>query len=213
MVHRKSPSRGARAIHSSSSISIALLPTCPACRWIDNTAISYRATRWSISWKPSPANSICQYSSRPRCSSYRVRNHTRANHGGLTPQKGAFEADHVVVATGREKYPHIPDWPGRSDFNGEILHAAALGDISRYAGRDIMVIGAGNSGTDILNHLSRVATGKVWVSLRHGPTIMPTRLFGFPMHRLARLFALLPLPTLDAALALTQRLVYGNLSR
>lgn len=127
--------------------------------------------------------------------------------------KGAFEADHVVVATGREKYPHIPDWPGRSDFNGEIIHAAALGDISRFAGRDIMVIGAGNSGTDALNHLSRIATGKVWVSLRHGPTIMPTRLLGFPMHRLARLFALLPLPTLDAALALTQRLVYGNLSR
>lgn len=127
--------------------------------------------------------------------------------------KGLFEADHVVVATGREKLPHLPDWPGRDAFSGEILHAAALGDISRYAGRDILVVGAGNSGTDVLNHLSRVATGKVWVSLRHGPTIMPTRLFGFPMHRLARLFALLPLPVLDAALALTQRLVYGNLSR
>jgi len=127
--------------------------------------------------------------------------------------EGSFEADHVVVATGREKYPHLPDWPGRDSFSGEILHAAALGDISRYAGRDILVIGAGNSGTDVLNHLSRVATGKVWVSLRHGPTIMPTRLFGFPMHRLARLFALLPLPVLDAALALTQRLVYGDLSR
>ncbi|MCG8383749.1 MAG: NAD(P)/FAD-dependent oxidoreductase [Gammaproteobacteria bacterium] len=126
--------------------------------------------------------------------------------------KGAFEADHVVVATGREKHPHLPNWPGRNNFNGEILHAAELGDISRFAGRDVLVIGAGNSGTDVLNHLSRVATGRVWVSLRHGPTIMPTRLFGFPMHRLARLFALLPLPVLDAALALTQRLVYGNLS-
>jgi cation diffusion facilitator CzcD-associated flavoprotein CzcO len=127
--------------------------------------------------------------------------------------RGLFEAEHVVIATGREKYPDLPDWPGRDSFNGEILHAADLGDITRYIGRDVLVIGAGNSGTDVLNHLSRVDTGKVWVSLRHGPTIMPTRLLGFPMHRLARLFAMLPLPILDGALALTQLLVYGDLSR
>ena len=131
----------------------------------------------------------------------------------IETNQGTYEADHLVIATGREKYPHLPDWPGRDSFNGEILHAADLGDIKRYAGRDILVIGAGNSGTDVLNHLSRVSTGKVWVSLRNGPTIMPTRLFGFPMHRLARLFAMLPLPILDAALALTQRLVYGGLLR
>ena len=80
-----------------------------------------------------------------------------------------------------EKYPHLPDWPGRDSFNGKILHAAALGDIRPYARRDILVIGAGNSGTDVLNHLSRIATGKVWVSLRHGSTIMPTRLFGYTL--------------------------------
>lgn len=136
-----------------------------------------------------------------------------ANQWRIETSQGLFEADHVVIATGREKYPHIPDWPGRDSFNGEILHAADLGDIKRYAGRDILVIGAGNSGTDVLNHLSRIDTGKVWVSLRHGPTIMPTRLFGFPMHRLARQFAMLPLPVLDSALSLTQRLVYGNLVR
>ncbi len=131
----------------------------------------------------------------------------------IETNQGLFEADHVVIATGREKYPYLPDWPGRDSFNGEILHAADLGNIKRYAGRKILVVGAGNSGTDVLNHLSRVNTSKVWVSLRHGPTIMPTRLFGFPMHRLARLFAMLPLPVLDRALSLTQRLVYGNLTR
>ncbi|MES9944226.1 MAG: NAD(P)/FAD-dependent oxidoreductase [Candidatus Thiodiazotropha sp.] len=130
----------------------------------------------------------------------------------IETSKDTFEADHVVVATGREKIPYIPDWPGRESFKGEILPAAELGNLNHYVGRNILVIGAGNSGTDVLNHLSRVQTGRVWVSLRHGPAIMPTRVFGFPMHRLARLFAMLPLPILDAALALTQRLVYGDLS-
>lgn len=108
-----------------------------------------------------------------------------ANLWRIETTQGSLEADRVMIATGRENHPHLPDWPGRNSFNGEILHAADLGDIKRYAGRDILVIGSGNSGTDVLNHLSRVDTGKVWVSLRHGPTIMPTRLFGFPMHRLA----------------------------
>ncbi|UTW04145.1 NAD(P)/FAD-dependent oxidoreductase [Amphritea atlantica] len=137
----------------------------------------------------------------------------QGEHWRVDTNKGSLESNHIVVATGREKIPYIPDWPERDTYSGEILHAAALGDIARYAERDILVVGAGNSGTDVLNHLSRIPTGKVWVSLRHGPTIMPTRLFGFPMHRLAKLFTLLPLPVLDAALALTQRLVYGKLSR
>jgi len=137
----------------------------------------------------------------------------RADRWRIETNQGPFEADHIVVATGREKHPHIPDWPGRDSFKGEILHAAALGDLARYAGRNVVVIGAGNSGTDVLNHLSRVATGEVWVSLRHGPTIMPTRLLGFPTHRLARMFAMLPLPILDAMLALTERIAFGNLSR
>ena len=136
----------------------------------------------------------------------------KSNLWQIETTQGLFKADHVIIASGREKYPHLPDWPGRDSFNGEILHSANLGNIKRYAGRNILVVGAGNSGTDVLNHLSRIGTGKVWVSLRHGPTIMPTRLFGFPMHRLARQFAMLPLPLLDAMLTLTQRLVYGNLS-
>ncbi|WP_442871430.1 NAD(P)-binding domain-containing protein [Candidatus Thiodiazotropha sp. CDECU1] len=32
----------------------------------------------------------------------------------IETSKDTFEADHVVVATGREKIPYIPDWPGCS---------------------------------------------------------------------------------------------------
>ena len=131
----------------------------------------------------------------------------------LETDKGALEAMHVIVTTGREKIPHVPDWPGRSDFDGDILHLADLGDIGRFSRRRILVIGAGNSGSDVLNHLAGIDTADVWISLRHGPAIIPARLFGFPMHRLARLFEQVPGRLLDRMLSLTQRLVFGDLSQ
>ncbi len=127
--------------------------------------------------------------------------------------RGLYRTRHLIIATGREKIPHIPDWPGRDSFRGEIVHSADLGDIRRYLRRKVLVIGAGNSGTDVLNHLAARAGCKVLVSMRHGPAVMPTWVFGFPMHRLAGVLALIPLRPLDALLRMTQRLFYGNLSR
>jgi len=125
----------------------------------------------------------------------------------------SYRCSHVVIATGRDRLAHIPDWPGRDGFTGEISHAADLGEITRFDGKRVLVVGAGNSGTDVLNHLSRHAPGEVLVSVRHGPAIVPTWVFGFPLHRLARVFAALPSALLDPAFRLTQRLFLGNLTR
>ena len=124
-----------------------------------------------------------------------------------------YDCAHVVVASGRDRVPHIPDWPGRDLYEGEVLHAADLGDVSRFDGKRVLVIGAGNSGTDALNHLSRHKPARVWVSVRHGPAMVPARVFGFPLHRLARLFAAMPPALLDPAFRLTKRLFLGNLKR
>lgn len=129
-----------------------------------------------------------------------------------TPDRD-YACAHVVIATGRTRVPHIPDWPGRERFTGEILHAAELGDVARFNGKDVLVVGAGNSGSDALNHLARHAPTQVWISVRHGPAVVPTRVFGFPLHRLARVFAALPAAVLDPAFRLTQRLFLGNLER
>ncbi len=126
---------------------------------------------------------------------------------------GTFYAAHVVFATGRDSVPHIPDWPGLASFEGEVLHAAALGDVARFDGKRVLVVGAGNSGSDVLNHLARHHPAEVVVSVRHGPAIVPSHVFGFPLHRAARLFQALPLPIVDRAFALTQRLFFGDLTR
>lgn len=122
-------------------------------------------------------------------------------------------ADHVVIATGRDRVPFVPAWPGLPDFEGRFLHSSAFGEASSYAGRSVLVVGAGNSGFDILNHLARIDTGTVWLSARHGPTLLPKRIGKVAVHRLSPIFEKLPLPILDLALAATQRLAFGDLSK
>ena len=126
---------------------------------------------------------------------------------------GEFHCSDLVVATGRERLKSMPIWPGMDEFGGAVLHSADFADPSEYDGKKVLVIGAGNSGTDILNHLSRSDPAQVWVSVRHGPAILPTRVLGFPLHRLANLFAHLPKWSLDPIFAVMQQVFFGDLRR
>ncbi|WP_244631308.1 SidA/IucD/PvdA family monooxygenase, partial [Aureimonas sp. ME7] len=119
----------------------------------------------------------------------------------------------VVVATGRDAVPIVPRWKGMETFTGQILHAADLGDIQAYRGRSVLVVGGGNSGFDVLNHLSRVDTGPLWLALRRAPGILPKRLGGFAVHRLSPLMASLPTRLVDRLVGWTQRIAFGDLTR
>ncbi len=131
----------------------------------------------------------------------------------ITTDSGHYHARHVVVATGHARIPTIPSWEGRETFGKPIIHAAEFGDLAQYRKKKILVVGAGNSGTDILNHLATIETDQVWVSVRHGPVIFPVRLFGIPMQRLSPLFAVMPVRLADAMLALTETVAFGNLAK
>jgi cation diffusion facilitator CzcD-associated flavoprotein CzcO len=119
----------------------------------------------------------------------------------------------VVVATGFDRVPHTPAWPGRENFAKRLVHAADFGNLAQYRGKNILVVGAGNSGSDILNHLVTIPTGKLWVSVRHGPVVFPQRLWGFPVQRLSPLMALLPVRAVDRMLALTELVAFGRLEK
>jgi cation diffusion facilitator CzcD-associated flavoprotein CzcO len=144
----------------------------------------------------------------------RVRSVSRTSGGWkVDTDRGDYFCTDLIVATGRDRLPVMPSWPGVDRFAQKILHASELGDIERYAGKKVLVIGAGNSGTDVLNHLARIEPAKVWVSIRHGPAILPTRMLGFPLHRLAKVFALFPARLLDPMFKVTAWLAFGDLER
>lgn len=134
-------------------------------------------------------------------------------HWRVDTARGPVFAEEVIVATGRERVAYIPDWPGKATYTGELRSAADLGDVGRYAGKRVLVVGCGTSGSDALNHLARIDTRELLVSVRHGPAVLPTRLCGLPIQLPSPLMMLLPARLLDAMFRLTQRLVFGDLRR
>ncbi|TIV34020.1 MAG: NAD(P)/FAD-dependent oxidoreductase, partial [Mesorhizobium sp.] len=137
----------------------------------------------------------------------------RGDHWLLRTSEGLKAARYVVIATGRDRQPFIPAWTGMDDFSGRIIHSADFGKASDYAGKKVLVVGAGNSGFDALNHLSRVETGQIWLSARNGPSLLPKRIGKIAVHRISPLMANLPTWLADAVMAATQRLVFGDLTK
>lgn len=135
------------------------------------------------------------------------------DHWIVRTSAGSRLARHVVVATGRDREPYTPQWKGMRAFAGRIIHSADFGDARAYAGKKVLVVGAGNSGFDALNHLAGVDTAAVWLSARNGPALLPKRVGKIAVHRLSPLMACLPLRVADAVMAVTQRLVFGDLTK
>ena len=60
---------------------------------------------------------------------------------------------HVVMATGVSGIPNLPDIPTLRNFGGKILHSSQYGDGEAWKGKNVLVIGTGNSGHDIAQDL------------------------------------------------------------
>jgi len=133
-------------------------------------------------------------------------------HWRLVTSSESLHARFVVVATGYDRVPRVPDWPGRDTFTGELLHGSGFRNPGPYRGRDVLVVGAGNTGTEIATRLVDSAA-RVRVSFRTPVNIMPPRFLGLPATLLARINESAPAWLVDRGAFLMQRLVWGDLSQ
>jgi cation diffusion facilitator CzcD-associated flavoprotein CzcO len=90
----------------------------------------------------------------------------------LRTSTGDIDASHVVVTTGYMHTPHIPDWPGKDGFTGELSHSSEYRNPTPYAGKQVMVIGSGSSGMEIAHDLTTSGAAKVWMTVRTPPNVM-----------------------------------------
>lgn len=87
------------------------------------------------------------------------------------------EFDYLFVANGHHSVPRWPKVEGT--FSGEYLHAHDYKTNTPFAGKRVLVIGAGNSGCDCAVETSRVAE-RTDISLRRPTYIIPKFLMGKP---------------------------------
>jgi cation diffusion facilitator CzcD-associated flavoprotein CzcO len=144
----------------------------------------------------------------------RVKRLSRRNGGWAVETAGGdIDARQVVLATGYENEPVIPDWPGRASFAGEMLHSADYRNTDPFKSRRVLVVGPGCSGMEIAHDLATGGAAKVWLSVRTPPTIIGREgPGGLPGEWIG--IALLYLPTrfADAFARFGSRQDFGDLS-
>lgn len=118
----------------------------------------------------------------------------------------------VVVATGFNHTPRIPDWSGRDTFTGELVHAADYRNPAPHAGKDVLVVGVGNTGAEIAVDLVEGGAARVRLAVRTAPHILRRSTAGWPAQGTGILVRRLPVALVDRAGRLLTRLSMPDLA-
>lgn len=118
----------------------------------------------------------------------------------------------VVVATGYNHTPRVPDWSGRDTFTGELLHASEYRNPTRYAGQDVLVVGIGNTGAEIAVDLVEGGASRVRIAVRTVPHIVRRSTAGWPAQATGILVRRLPVRLVDRAGGVMAKLAVPDLS-
>jgi thioredoxin reductase len=79
--------------------------------------------------------------------------------------RGEVSVRGIINATGTWETPYIPEYPGAGRFRGRQLHTKDYRTASEFAGRHVVIVGAGISAIQLLDEISRVTT-TTWVTRR-----------------------------------------------
>jgi putative flavoprotein involved in K+ transport len=130
----------------------------------------------------------------------------------LATPAGELRARYVVVATGYNHTPVLPDWPGRDGFEGKLIHGQDYRNPEPYRGKDVLVVGSGNTGAEIAVDLVEGGAERVRIAVRTPPAISLREANGMPSQVTGLLLRHLPLPIADRLAAGSARMIIGDLS-
>lgn len=141
---------------------------------------------------------------------------TRARRDGrgwlVQTSRGDLRSCVLVIATGYNRVPKVPELPGRERFRGVVVHSAEYKNGDAYRGKRALVVGIGNSGGEIALDLWE-AGAETAIAVRSPVHVVPRDLHGIPA-QVNSLYGVGRLPVAIAdriALAILDRAV-GDLS-
>jgi hypothetical protein len=119
----------------------------------------------------------------------------------------------VIVASGHLWDPRMAAFPG--SFDGEQLHSHHYRAAEPYAGKNVLVVGIGNSAVDIAVDVCKSAQ-RTFLSTRRSAWILPKYIMGRPVDRWSAFFARtlhLPTPVTRTLVRWLSYLVVGDQAR
>jgi putative flavoprotein involved in K+ transport len=127
--------------------------------------------------------------------------------------RGELPARFVVVATGFDHDPNLPDWPGRDGFTGELIHSSVYRNPEPYRDRDVLVVGPGTTGSEVAAYLAKDGAGRVRVACRTPPNLITRKILGSSINISGIVLNHLPVGVGDQLSWMSQRIIFGNLDR
>lgn len=125
---------------------------------------------------------------------------------------GDLTARHVIVATGQQHTPRLPEWPGMHHYQGRLLHSSQYLNATSFRGADVLVVGAGSSGLDIATDLAQGGAARVRVSVRTQPHMLMRASGPLPSHLVELGLMRVPVRLADRLASLLRRCTVGDLS-
>ncbi len=149
---------------------------------------------------------------KPRLSE-EVKSVTRSDSGwNISTSKETFTADHVVVATGVNKVPKMPIWPGQDDYKGKITHSKYYKNPEPYLNQSVLVVGMGNTGAEVALDLANHDVD-VHISVRSPISLVPRDLNGRPVQETAKILAKIPFGLGDWLGSQIRKVYFGNVEK
>jgi putative flavoprotein involved in K+ transport len=130
----------------------------------------------------------------------------------LDTSQGQVRAEKVIVATGYNGRPFVPDWPGRESFAGELVHSSQYRSPQPYRDRDVLVVGAGNSGAEIATDVADGGAARSRLSVRTPPQILRRATAGIPAQLIGIAIRWVPPSWVDPISKAQRRLSIPDLS-
>lgn len=116
----------------------------------------------------------------------------------------------VIAAMGHQWESVLPSYSGT--FTGTAIHSKDYRSAKLFEGKRVLVVGAGNSGCDIVCDAAARGT-RAMLSVRRGYYVLPKHIFGQPTDAFFRSGPHIPPRIAQPALTLLLRLLVGDLTR
>ena len=82
---------------------------------------------------------------------------SRAQRWTVQTNRGALTARFLINGNGYFSEPHVPRFPGRDEFAGEVVHTFHLDDKRTFEGKDVVLVGSGSTAICCAPELGRVS--------------------------------------------------------
>ncbi len=123
-----------------------------------------------------------------------------------------YLCEKVIFATGNTNIPNIPKVKGIESFEGKILHSSNYKNGKEFQGKNVLVVGFGNSACEQAICLSENGAFPT-MSVRSAVNVIPRDVFGIPILKLGLVSAIFPAPLADKINAPLIKFLIGDIEK